>query len=98
MSDFADLASQAHEAVETVYGDPVTIGTTEGTAIVIPQDDLMLGSGVEMVGGALMTYRVADFPDVHVHDTVTVGDTDYAIVELDDVSLAGIRRARLAPS
>lgn len=98
MSDFATFAADAHASVEAVYGDPVTIGTTEGTAIVIPQDDMMLGDGVQMVGGAVMTYRVADFPDVAIHESVSVGDASYTIVELDDVSLAGLVRARLAPT
>jgi hypothetical protein len=98
VSDFAAYAAFAHSAVEAVYGDPVTIGTTEGTAIVIPQDDMMLGDGVQMIGGAVMTYRVEDFPDVSVHDSVTVGTASYTIVELDDVSLAGLIRARLAPT
>lgn len=98
MSDFADLAAEAHEAQEVVYGDPVTIGTTEGTAIVIPTDDMMLGDGVQMVGGAVMTYSVVDFPDVNIHDSVTVGSASYTIIELDDVSLAGLVRARLAPT
>ena len=98
MSDFADLADMAHESQSSVYGDPVTIGTTEGTAIVIPQDDMMLGDGVQMIGGAVMTYRVEDFPDVSIHDGVTLGDASYTIVELDDVSLAGLVRARLAPT
>lgn len=97
MSDFADLAAEAHSAVESVYGDPVTIGTTEGIAIVIPTDDMMLGD-VQMVGGAVMTYSVVDFPDVNIHDSVTVGSASYTIIELDDVSLAGLVRARLAPT
>jgi hypothetical protein len=97
-SAFADMVSTAHTAIESVFADTVTIGTTTGLAIVRPEDDLMLGGGVEMIGGAHLSYLEADFPNVQVHDTVTHGTISYQIVEIDDADLIGLRKARLARS
>ena len=97
-SVFDTLASQAHDSLESVFGTLVSIDGTSGTAIVRPQDDMMLGGGVELVGGAHMMFRDADFPGVSVRDGVTVGEASYTIIELDDVDSAGIRKARMAPA
>ena len=98
-SAFANMVSTAHGPIESVFADDtVIIGTTTGKAIVMPEDDLMLGGGVEMIGGAHLSYLDADFPDAKVHDIVTHGDIDYQIVEIDDANLIGLRKARLARS
>ena len=98
MSAFAQLASQAHTSLEGVFGDAVSIDGIQGVAIVTPQDDMMLGGGVEMIGGAHLMFRAADFPNASVRDGVTVGDVSYTIIEIDDVDSAGIRKARMAPA
>jgi len=97
-SPFDTLASQAHTSLEGVFGQPVSIDEVEGVAIVTPQDDMMLGSGVEMIGGAHLMFREADFPNASVRDDVTVGEVSYTIIEIDDVDSAGIRKARMAPA
>ena len=97
-SPFDILARQAHTALEGVFGTAVVIDGVDGVAIVTPQDDMMLGSGVEMVGGAHLMFRADDFLDVVVRAEVLVDDTEYTIVEIDDVDSAGIRRARMAPA
>ena len=97
-SPFDILANQAHASLEGVFGQPVSIDEVSGVAIVTPQDDMMLGGGVEMIGGAHLMFRAADFPEVSVRDDVTVGEVSYTIIELDDVDSAGIRRARMAPA
>jgi len=33
-----------------------------------------------------------------VRSEVTVGDTEYTVLEIDDVDSAGIRKARMAPA
>ena len=97
-SPFDILANQAHASLESVFGQPVSIDEFSGVAIVTPQDDMMLGGGVEMIGGAHLMFRAADFPSVAVRDGVTVGEASYTIIELDDVDSAGIRHARMAPA
>lgn len=97
-SAFAQLASQAHTSLEGVFGDVVSIDGISGVAIVTPQDDMMLAGGVEMIGGAHLLFREADFPDVAVQQDVVHGDKEYLLIELDDVDTAGIRHARLAPA
>lgn len=98
MSAFAQLASQAHSVLEGVFGDVVSIDGIPGVAIVTPQDDMMLANGIEMVGGAHLLFRDADFPDAAVQQDVVHGDKEYTLIELDDVDTAGIRHARLAPA
>ena len=97
-SPFDTLTNQAHSSLERVFGQPVSIDGIQGVAIVTPQDDMMLGSGVEMIGGAHLMFREADFPNASVRDGVTVGDVSYTIIEMDDVDSAGIRKARMAPA
>lgn len=97
-SPFDTLASQAHGSLERVFGTAVIIDGVDGVAIVTPQDDMMLGGGVEMIGGAHLMFRADDFLDVVVRAEVLVGDTEYVIVEIDDVDSAGIRKARMAPA
>ena len=97
-SVFDTLARQAHTSLEAVFGTAVVIDGVDGVAIVTPQDDMMLGSGIELIGGAHMMFRDADFPGVSVRDGVTVGEASYTIIELDDVDSAGIRKARMAPA
>lgn len=97
-STFDILASQAHASLERVFGQPVSIDGISGVAIVTPQDDMMLGGGVEMIGGAHLMFRDGDFPDVVTRSEVLVGDTEYTIIEIDDVDSAGIRKARMAPA
>jgi hypothetical protein len=97
-SAFDQLASLAHGSLERVFGSAVTIDGVEGIAIVTPQDDMMLGNTVQMVNGAHLMFRAADFPDIEVRSEVTVGDTEYTVIEIDDVDSAGIRKARMAPA
>lgn len=97
-SAFDQLAAKAHLALEATFGSDITMDGVDGTAIVIPQDDLMLGNTVEMVNGAHLMFRAADFPDAVVRAEVLHGDTEYLIVEIDDVDSAGIRKARMAPA
>lgn len=97
-SVFGTLARQAHTSLEAVFGTAVVIDGVDGVAIVTPQDDMMLGSGVEVVGGAHLMFRADDFQDLVVRSEVLVGDTEYTIVEIDDVDSAGIRHARMAPA
>ena len=97
-SAFDQLASLAHGSLERVFGSAVTIDGVDGTAIVTPQDDMMLGNTVQMVNGAHLMFRAADFPDMEVRSEVTVGDTEYTVIEIDDVDSAGIRKARMAPA
>ena len=95
-SPFDILARQAHTSLESVFGTAVVIDGVDGVAIVTPQDDMMLGGGVEMVGGAHLMFRADDFLDVAVRAEVLVDDAEYTIVEIDDVDSAGIRHARMA--
>jgi hypothetical protein len=81
-----------------VFGSAVSIDSVDGTAIVTPQDDMMLGNTVQMVNGAHLMFRAADFPAIEVRSEVTVGDTEYTVLEIDDVDSAGIRKARMAPA
>lgn len=97
-SPFDTLTNQAHASLERVFGTAVIIDGVDGVAIVTPQDDMMLGGGVEMIGGAHLMFRADDFLDVVVRAEVLVGDTEYVIVEIDDVDSAGIRKARMAPA
>ena len=97
-SAFDQLASQAHGSLDRVFGSAVTIDGVDGTAIVTPQDDMMLGNTVQMVNGAHLMFRAADFPAIEVRSAVTVGDTEYTVIEIDDVDSAGIRKARMAPA
>jgi hypothetical protein len=97
-SAFDHLASQAHGSLDRVFGSAVTIDGVDGTAIVTPQDDMMLGNTVTMVNGAHLMFRAADFPDLEVRSEVTVGEIEYTVIELDDVDSAGIRKARMAPA
>jgi len=97
-SAFDQLASLAHGSLERVFGSAVSIDSVDGTAIVTPQDDMMLGNTVQMVNGAHLMFRAADFPDMEVRSEVTVGDTEYTVIEIDDVDSAGIRKARMAPA
>lgn len=97
-SYFDQMANRAHGALEAVFGQTVSIDGFEGVAVVTPQDDMMLAGGVEMVGGAHLLFRVADFPDIDVRSAVTVGTTEYTVIELDDADSAGIRHARMAPA
>jgi hypothetical protein len=97
-SAFDQLASLAHGSLERVFGSAVSIDSVDGTAIVTPQDDMMLGNTVQMVNGAHLMFRAADFPAIEVRSEVTVGDTEYTVLEIDDVDSAGIRKARMAPA
>jgi hypothetical protein len=97
-SAFDQLARQAHGSLDRVFGSAVRIDDVEGTAIVTPQDDMMLGNTVQMVNGAHLMFRAADFPEIEVRSAVTVGDTEYTVIEMDDVDSAGIRKARMAPA
>jgi hypothetical protein len=97
-SAFDQLASLAHGSLDRVFGSAVSIDDVDGTAIVTPQDDMMLGNTVQMVNGAHLMFRAADFPAIEVRSAVTVGDTEYTVIEIDDVDSAGIRKARMAPA
>lgn len=97
-SAFDQLASRAHVALQQTFGSDITMDGVDGTAIVIPQDDLMLGNTVQMVNGAHLMFRDVDFPDAAVRSSVTHGDTEYTIIEIDDMDSAGIRKARMAPA
>jgi hypothetical protein len=97
-SAFDQLASQAHRSLDRVFGSAVSIDDVAGSAIVTPQDDMMLGNTVQMVNGAHLMFRAADFPAIEVRSAVTVGDTEYTVIEIDDVDSAGIRKARMAPA
>jgi hypothetical protein len=92
------MVSTAHTAIESVFADTVDIDGVIGKAIIRPEDDLMLGGGVEMIGGAHLSYLEADFPDAAVHQTVTYDGIEYQIVEIDDADMIGLRKARLARS
>ncbi len=81
-SAFDQLASQAHRSLDRVFGSAVSIDDVEGTAIVTPQDDMMLGNTVQ----------------IEVRSAVTVGEIEYTVIEIDDVDSAGIRKARMAPA
>jgi hypothetical protein len=97
-SAFDQLAAKAHLALEATFGSDITMDGVDGTAIVTPQDDMMLGNTVQMVNGAHLMFRAADFPAIEVRSAVTVGDTEYTVIEIDDVDSAGIRKARMAPA
>ena len=97
-SVFDQLASRAHGALEQTFGTVVDIDGIAGVAIVVPQDDMMLGNTVQMVNGAHLMIRNSDFPDIAVRSSVVVGDIEYSIIELDDVDSAGVRKARMAPA
>lgn len=97
-SAFAAMVSTAHTAIESVFADTVDIDGVIGKAIIRPEDDLMLGGGVEMIGGAHLSYLETDFPDAAVHQTVTHDGIEYQIVEIDDADMIGLRKARLARS
>jgi len=97
-SAFDQLASRAHVALQQTFGSDITMDGVDGTAIVIPQDDMMLGNTVQMVNGAHLMFRAADFPDAAVRSSVTHGDTEYTLIEIDDMDSAGIRKARMAPA
>jgi hypothetical protein len=75
-SAFDQLASQAHGSLDRVFGSAVSIDDVEGTAIVTPQDDMMLGNTVQMVNGAHRIFRAADFHYIEVLSSVTGGEIE----------------------
>lgn len=95
-STFDQLASQAHDHLDRVFGDAVSIDGESGRAIVRPESDMLLGGGVQLVNGAHLMFRAGDFPDVALKSEVTHGENEYVITELDDVDSSGIRKARMA--
>lgn len=98
ISFFDQMASRAHNALEAVFGTTVSIDGVSGVAVITPQDDMMLGGGVEMVGGAHLLFRAAEFPDIEVRSEVTADKVEYVVIELDDTDSAGVRHARMAPA
>lgn len=95
-SVFDQLTRIAHSALEGVYGDAIDVDGVVGVGVVIPDTNLMLGGGVQLVDGARLLVRVDDFPNLALNSEVTHADVDYIVVELDDTDSAGVRRARMA--
>jgi hypothetical protein len=79
-----------------VFSDAVVIDGVTGVAVVMPDTDLALGGGVQLINGANLLLRAEDWPDVDVNSEVTHSSADYVITELDDVDSAGMRKARMA--
>lgn len=96
MSRFAAMAAHASASVLAVYGDDLAIGSTAGVGVVIPDSELAIGGGVQLINGAHLMIRAADFPGIAVHSTVTAGGDAYVVMELDDIDVGGWRRARMA--
>jgi hypothetical protein len=93
---FDQLCATANTALLGVFGDAVTIDGVAGYAVVMPDTDLSMGGGVQLINGARLMLCQADFPAVTVNSEVTYAGSEFIITELDDVDSAGVRQARMA--
>ena len=95
-SAFDAACRTANAPLLRVFADAVEIDGTTGVAVVMPDTDLALGGGVQLINGAHLLLKDEDWPDVAVNDAVTHNGASYVITELDDVDSAGMRKARMA--
>jgi hypothetical protein len=95
-SAFDAACRTANAPLLRVFADAVEIDGTTGVAVVMPDTDLSLGGGVQLINGANLLLKDEDWPDVAVNDAVTHNGASYVITELDDVDSAGMRKARMA--
>ena len=95
-SAFDAACRVANTPLMRVFSDAVVIDGVTGVAVVMPDTDLALGGGVQLINGANLLLRAEDWPDVDVNSEVTHSGVDYVITELDDVDSAGMRKARMA--
>jgi hypothetical protein len=95
-SAFDAACRTANAPLLRVFADTVEIDGVTGVAVVMPDTDLALGGGVQLINGANLLLKADDWPDVAVNSEVTHNGTDYVITELDDVDSAGMRKARMA--
>lgn len=97
-SAFDAACRVANTPLMRVFADTIEIDGVSGSAVVMPDTDLALGGGVQLINGAHLLLKAEDWPDVAVNDEVTHGGVEYVITELDDVDSAGMRKARMAKS
>lgn len=95
-SAFDQLCFVANTALLSTFGDTLDIDGVVGPAVVMPDTNLSMGGGVQLLNGARLLLRHSDFPDVVVNSEVTYGSLEFIITELDDVDSAGVRNARMA--
>lgn len=95
-SAFDQLCFAANTALLSTFGDTLDIDGITGPAVIMPDTNLSMGGGVQLINGARLLLRHSDFPDVAVNSEVTYGDMEFIITELDDVDSAGVRNARMA--
>lgn len=95
-SVFDQLCATANTPLFNVFGDAVTVDGVDGVAIVTPDSELALGGGTQLINGAHLTIRAADFPDITYHSQVDHGGVTYLVMEMDDIDSAGVRELRMA--
>lgn len=95
-SVFDQLCGMANTPLFNVFGDAVVVDGDSGFAIVTPDSDMALGGGTQLINGAHLTIRAADFPDIDYHSEVDHGEVTYLVMEMDDVDSAGVRQLRMA--
>jgi hypothetical protein len=97
-SAFDSACRTANVPLMRVFADSVKIDGVSGMAVVMPDTELMLGGGVQLINGAHLLIRAEDFPDIEVNAEVVHGENEYLVKELDDIDSAGMRKARMARS
>lgn len=95
-SVFDQLCATANGPLFHVFGDAVSVDGVAGVAVVTPDSDIALGGGTQLINGAHLTIRAADFPDITYHSEVEHGTTTYVVMEMDDIDAAGVRTLRMA--
>ena len=95
-SDFDHLCALANHPLFCVFGDHVVIDGIPGVAVVMLDTDLALGGGMQLVNGARMLIKTAEFPDITYHSQVDHNGITYLVMEMDDTDTADVREVRIA--
>jgi hypothetical protein len=96
MSAFDRACRLANTQFFGVMADPVEIDGDAGTAVVVPESNMVIGGGVQLYNGAHLVLKQSQFPGIAVNSEVLHEDIEYVILELDDVDSSGVRMARMA--
>jgi len=95
-SAFDQLCVMANGPIFSIFGDLVTVDGVDGSAVVMPETDIALGGGTQLINGAHLMIRVVDFPGITYHSEVVHGGVTYRVMEMDDIDSSGVRRMRMA--
>lgn len=96
MSQFDALARTAGNTLFGVMGDPIVIAGQTGVGVVTPDANLAIGGGVQILMGAHLVIKHADFPYLAINDPVDWNGQYFIVLELDSVDGSGMRTARMA--